>query len=254
MASIISSFHVTTQNVESAFWPASVLKGLMDILTSKLTEKQRNPALKLASVAVTTFGIEWIIRTSGAPPKANQFIVLLVHLSCIETRMTLEDRTLEKILPQHDLIGACYGIIEKAITFIAGQQFDALDDKQREQVFHSLKGSSTAILGFVNLLRKESEKNPKFWDAKKKLLACASIRCLAALLAEEGASLKEEVYKQLPFVLGLVFEAYQDAELNQSVESMALAEVGKSTEPMMPDLLCMLLPALCHLTAADKVR
>lgn len=60
------------------------------------------------------------------------------------------------------------------------------------------------------------------------------------------------MYKQLPFVLALVFEDYQDAELNQNVESMALAEVGKSIEPLMPEILCTFLPALCHLTAAEK--
>lgn len=190
MATLVAASHVTSTNSENTFWPASVLKGLMDMLTSKLTDKQRNPALRLASVVLTTFGVDWIIRTSEDRNTANQFIVLLVHLSCIEIRMSLEDRTIDKILPKEEVIGSCYGIIETLVRFISGHHFENLDDKQREQVFTSLKGSSTAILGFVNIVRKESEKNPKFWDNKKKLLACASIRCLASLLAEESVSLK----------------------------------------------------------------
>jgi len=174
-------------------------------------------------------------------------------LSCIEVRMTLEDRTLDKIIANDDLLGSCYAIIESTIRFIAGNHFEHLDDKQKEQLYNSLKGASSAILGFLNQIRKEAEKNPnKFWDSKKKVLACASVRCLAAWLAEESAGLKEEMYSLLPFVLGLAFESFQDAELNQSVESMTLVEVGKSTEPLMPDILCMLLPALCNLTTAEK--
>jgi len=252
MASLMTSYNMTPEAVENAFWPASVLKGLIDILSSKITEKQRNPALKLASVMLTTLGVDWMLKTSEQGSKAYQFLVLLVNLSCIELRMTLEDRTLDKILPKEDLIGSCYGIIETTITFMTGHHFEFLDEKQKEQLYASLKGGASAILSFLNLLQTESGKNPKFWDGKKKVLACASVRCLGAWLAEESATLKEEMYKLLPFVLSLAFEDFQDAELSQSAESLTMAEMGKSTEPLLPDLLCLLLPALCHLTAAEE--
>lgn len=40
--------------------------------------------------------------------------------------------------------------------------------------------------------------------------------------------------------------------MNESAETLALVEMGQSTEPLLPDLLCLLLPALCRLTAAEE--
>ncbi|CAG7638727.1 unnamed protein product [Allacma fusca] len=202
---------------------------------------------------LTTLGIDWMKKCASEEGQSTQFLVLLVHLSCIETRMTLEDRSLDKILSKDDLIGACYGIIETIVKYMSGNTAEDMDEKQREQIFQSLKGAYGAILCFINLIRKECERNPKkFWDAKKKLLAIASVRCLAGWLAEDSHSMKEEVFKQLPFVLALVFEAFLDAEDEQSAESLVLAEQGKSCEPLLPPILCQLLPALCRLTAEER--
>lgn len=253
MAGIIPTSNISTEEFYTKFWPAAILKGLVDILSSKITEKQRNPALRLASVMLSTLGVDWIIKKTEQGPEAYQFLVLLVHLSCIEVRMALEGRTLDKVMANDDLIGGCYSIIETTVRFMAGTHFENLDEKQKEQVFHSLKGAYWAVLGFINQIQKEAMKNPrKFWDARKKLLTCASIRCLAAWLADEAASMKEEVYKVLPFMLALAFETLQDDEDGLSPENQVLAEVGKCTEPIMPEVLVTLLPALCNFTAEER--
>ena len=255
MASIMASYNMSKEAIETAFWPRSILKGLVDILTSKITAKQRNPALKLASAMITTLGVDWLFRCADSSEEgsASQFFVLLVHLSTIEVRMSLEDRKLPEIMADDELIVACYGILETIVRFLSGNHAELIDDSMKEQIFQSLKGAYTAILGFINLVRKEAEKNPrKFWDAKKKLLACASVRCLAAWLAEDSASLKEEIYKQLPFVLALVFEAFQDAEDEQSPESQVLLEEGRCCEGLLPPILCQLLPSLCRLTSEER--
>jgi hypothetical protein len=253
IAGILPTTNISLEEISTKFWPAAILKGLVDILSSKITEKQRNPALRLASVMLTTLGVDWIIKKTEEGPEAYQFLVLLVHLSCIEVRMALENRSMDKIMASDDLIGACYAIIETTVRFMSGTHFENLDEKQKEQVFHSLKGAYWAIVGFVNQIQKEAMKNPsKFWDARKKLLICASIRCLAAWLADEAASMKEEVFKVLPFMLALAFETLQDEEDNLSPESQVLAEVGKCTDPVMPEVLVNLLPALCNFTAEER--
>ncbi|OXA42705.1 neurochondrin homolog [Folsomia candida] len=253
MAGIIPTSNITTEDFYTKFWPSAILKGLVDILSSKITEKQRNPALRLASVMLSTLGVDWIIKKTEQGPEAYQFLVLLVHLSCIEVRMALENRSLDKVMANDDLIGACYSIIETTVRFMSGTHFENLDEKQKEQVFHSLKGAYWAVLGFINQIQKEAMKNPrKFWDARKKLLTCASIRCLAAWLADEAASMKEDVYKILPFMLALAFETLQDDEDSLSPENQVLAEVGKCMEPLMPEVLVTLLPALCNFTAEER--
>lgn len=252
ISGIVPTCNQSPDDLENCGWPKSLLKGLTDILTSKITEKQRNPALRLAAVTLTKLGVDWVIKAEDGP-EAYQFLILLVHLSCIEVRMCLEDRSMDKIVQNDDLIGACYAIIETTVRFMSGNHFENLDEKQKEQVFNSLKGAMWAILGFMSLVQKEAVKNPeKFWDNRKKLLVCASVRCLASWLAEEAASMKEEMFKHLPFILALVFETFQDEEYNLSPESQVLAEVGKCTEPVMPEVLVVLLPALCHFTAEER--
>jgi len=252
MAGIIPTANISKEQLETTGWPSAIFKGIIDILSSKITEKQRNPALRLASAMLTTMGVDWVLSCSD-PANPYQFLILLIHLSCIEVRMTLEDRSLEKIMKNDDLIGSCYAIIETTMRFMAGKHFEKLDEKQKEQVFNSLKGAYSAMIGLINMIMTGAAKDPnKFWTDKMKNMACASVRCLAGWLAEESMSMKEEVYRILPFVLALVFETFQDAEGSLTPENQVLAEMGKCSDPIMPEVLVTLLPALCHLTAEER--
>ena len=56
--------------------------------------KQRDPALLLASAAVHLLGVPWTLSPDG---ERRQFLLVLVHLACIEVRMTLEDRDLSDV-------------------------------------------------------------------------------------------------------------------------------------------------------------
>ena len=53
--------------------------------------RHRDPALLLAILLVQLFGVEWTLQ-GGA-----RYLLLLVHLSCIEVRMGLEDKTYTEV-------------------------------------------------------------------------------------------------------------------------------------------------------------
>ena len=53
-------------------------------------QKERETSLGLGSLLVDLQGMEWPL---DKPGKSRTFVLLLVHLSCVEVRMTLEDLT-----------------------------------------------------------------------------------------------------------------------------------------------------------------
>ena len=55
---------------------------------------QRDPALQLASLMCESCGVTWAFGPQGDNRK---FLLLLVHLTCIEVRMTLEDKQLIEV-------------------------------------------------------------------------------------------------------------------------------------------------------------
>ncbi|XP_026689022.1 neurochondrin homolog, partial [Diaphorina citri] len=108
-------------------WPLNIYKALNDILKSKIGKKQRDPALKLASVIVEVLSIEWTLLDEERP---QQFFLLLIQLCTVEVRMQLEDRSFKEIMDNADLVTACFTFLEIAITYLAT---DSLDLEQKEK-------------------------------------------------------------------------------------------------------------------------
>ena len=70
-------------------------------------EAQREPALKLVASLIDQVGMEFVL-----PPnmKDNKVLLMIIHLSCIEVRITLENLSIEKVfvyipVNPHDLRG-----------------------------------------------------------------------------------------------------------------------------------------------------
>ncbi len=238
-------------NVANETWPSSILKGLSDILMSKIGKKQRDPALKLAAQMVSVLGPEWSLQDTDKP---KQFFLLLVNLSAIEIRMQLEDRDFNHKLENADLIVACFTTLEVCISFIALDTLD-LDQKEKQQLYTALKG---AFNGVITNLIEIFKANPTL-DLKKKLLVYSMIRALAAWLAQETAAMREAVYSLLPYLLKISNESFYNyrtryvSEKNKHKSDSNGAD-GDSDPSSEIDLLRLLLPALCHLTVEDKAR
>uniref|UniRef100_A0A1B6ET46 Neurochondrin n=1 Tax=Cuerna arida TaxID=1464854 RepID=A0A1B6ET46_9HEMI len=238
-------------------WPGSIHKGLSDILKSRISKTQRDPALKLASMVLEILGVEWCLTDEDKP---KTFFLLLIQLSSIEVRMQLEDKTLKQAMVNADLISACFSMLEIFISFIANDTLD-LEQKEKQQIYTAMKGAFAAVITLLTKVSKDYPKAKDTMDIKEKVFICAMVRVLSAWLAQETSAMRNAVYALLPFMLTLAnetFYAYRtryfvektrnDLKSNESVmeiESDPLSQI---------DILRIMLPALCHLTVEEKSR
>ncbi|KAI5705952.1 hypothetical protein M8J75_003405 [Diaphorina citri] len=248
--------NLTSTSDES--WPLNIYKALNDILKSKIGKKQRDPALKLASVIVEVLSIEWTLLDEERP---QQFFLLLIQLCTVEVRMQLEDRSFKEIMDNADLVTACFTFLEIAITYLATDSLD-LEQKEKQQLYTALKGAFTAVINLLTKLSKDME-IIKNGSIPEKIFICAMVRVLAAWLAQETSAMRSAVYGVLPFVLQLcneTFYAYRSHYVQERVKLESNKADAPSTtdsdgDPLSKiDLLRFLLPALCHLTVEDQGR
>ncbi|KAL7636625.1 UNVERIFIED_CONTAM: hypothetical protein RMT77_013402 [Armadillidium vulgare] len=226
-------------------WQKPLHKGLSDILFSKLNPELRNKGLQLASVVLEILGVLYVV--SGGE-KGRQLLLLMVHLACIEVRMSLEDKTIQESVSLAIQTTACYSIIEEAIKFLVNGAM-VLEEKQKQQLYAALKGAFNGVLEFLN----EASTNEDIYSGKSKktqMFVCASVRVLGAWLAEETSANKEEVYKILPFLIKIAKYNFT----NNSYTHNKKKGIIKEKKEKLPDLLRFLLPGLCHLTAEDTPR
>lgn len=241
-------------------WPNSLLKALNDILKSKLVKKQRDVALKLASVSVEILGIEWTL-TDDENPKV--FFLLLVQLCSIEVRMQLEGAagSLKKVMAEAELVTSCFILLELAISYIASENID-LEQKEKQQVYTGLKGAFAQVILVLQLVSKSFAKDNNCLNTKEKIFVCAMVRVLSAWLAQETSAMRTAIYQLLPFILTIAnetFYAYRLRYLTEKVrresKSPAATEVESNSDPLSHvNVLRLLLPALCHLAVEEKSR
>lgn len=243
---------LNAENVANESWPNSILKGLTDILTSKIGKKQRDPALKLTSQMISSLGPEWSITDNDKP---KQFFLLLVHLAAVEIRMQLEDKNFNHVIENGDLVIACFSILEICVSYIAQDTLD-LEQKEKQHIYTALKGAFSAV---ITTLIDISKKNIEL-KGERKLIVYGMIRALAAWLAQETGAMREAVYTLLPYLLKIANESFYNFRSHYLSEKVKEA---KHEAPELPietdhsnevDLLRLLLPALCHLTVEDKAR
>lgn len=226
-------------------WPQQTLLNLEKILCSKIGTTARDSALTLVARMLEIFGIGWGLKFG---PNPRQFLLLLVNLACVEVRMKLEDKTLDQALESADILVACYSIVELFVSFMTSQAFLDFDAKQREQAYCALKGAVGAILSLLHQVSVEQEGAEGGWNGpvtdRRMQFVCASIRILGSWLAEETASMKEEVCSVLPFIIGICSRMYEERKSGTTTTEGLL----------LPDPLRFMLPAFCHLAAEDATR
>ncbi|CAH1111321.1 unnamed protein product [Psylliodes chrysocephalus] len=229
---------------QTEIWPHSVYKGLCDILQSKIGPAQRNPALLLTSSALELLGIEWIFTDED---KGKQIFLLLIQLAAIEIRMQLENKNLKSLAAHQNLITACYLILELCINYITEDKID-LEEKEKQTLYTGLKGAFTAIAGLMGKIDADKSK-PSNSD---KLFICATIRVLAAWLAQETTAMRPQIYQLLPFILELANETFYACRDRRLAEKLGTPHENNPLSNV--DTLRVFLPALCHLVVEDDAR
>lgn len=234
-----------TVNLE--IWPQSLYKGLTDILMSKISKHQRNPAILLASTVTDLLGVEW---TMSDEEKPKQFFLLLIQLAAIEVRMQLDGKSLNQAYSQADLITACFIILELSINYISTDQLD-LDQKEKQTLYTGLKGAFSAVISFLTKI--SNEKNRDKLPPTEKLFVCATARVLVAWLAQETSAMRQQVYNLLPYVFTLANETFTACK-NRRIAEKSGAPMETDDLLSRFDVLRIMLPALCHLTVEDEAR
>lgn len=246
--------------IENSFkeesWPASIHKGLNDILGSRIGKNQRDPALKLAAATLEILGVEWALLDEEKP---KVFFLLLVQLSSIEVRMQLEGKQLKSVIGNADLVTACFTLLEISLTYITSDQLD-LEQKEKQSLYTALKGAFAAVIGLLSSISKTKE----LTDIKERLFVCAMVRVLAAWLAQETSAMRPQVYAVLPYILTVAndtFYAHRNRKLSEKSKALAKQDEGNSSgetivhDPLSQvDVLRLLLPALCYLAVEEDAR
>ncbi|XP_030074294.1 neurochondrin [Microcaecilia unicolor] len=223
----------------------SIYQGLARILSSKLDESRRNPALQLAGCLVSDYNADWILAESRL--KNSKFLALLVNLACVEVRLCLEEPDPGYADSRQNLITACYAAMELGIQECTREE-SLLTEAQKLQLIAILQEACGAIMYYLNQVG---------WQRMEDPFIFASVRILSAWLAEETSALKEEVCELLPFLIQYSRTRFQLGaacrDLPRQVAELALC--SSSWGSLWPgDALRFLLPALCHLTAEERPR
>jgi hypothetical protein len=215
-------------SITSQQWVEDIRQGLFTILSSKISEKQRNPAISLSSIMLEYLGEQWAMGEEGTPGSGGKFIELLIHFITIEIKVALEDPQPSKYL---DTLSTSYWILEKFVIFLSHGEEDSnnlrlwknLSADALYRTNQNFLAAFGCILEYLGACRDENKSTDP--------LALASVRVLGAWLAEETEGLKKETIAVLPFLLEV-----------------------KDTSPAPTDPLVFLLPGLLHLTADEEAR
>lgn len=246
-------------------WPQSLYKGLNDILKSKIGKQQRNPAIVLCATVMNLLGVEFALNESEDDPK--KFFLLLVQLAAIEVRMQLDGKSLTQAIKEAQLVTSCYQILELSLNYIAQDQLD-LDQREKQTLYTGLKGAFTAVIGLLTKIN--ADKNRDNLTGRDKCFVCATVRVLAAWLAQETSAMRPQVYAILPYILTLANDTFRAHAKRKLAERAAATATGGATSAGTPaaapatpmevdgfgdfDLLRIMLPAICHLAVEDDAR
>ncbi|XP_068243911.1 neurochondrin homolog [Palaemon carinicauda] len=254
---LLQSLPFMSSDTEQPSWMTYLHKGLSDIILSKLGREQRDKGLRLAGAALESLGVVWVLHTQSEPGKegkGRQLLLMMVHLACIEVRMSLEDKSFHEAVALASPTTACYTILELAINFLVNGAVD-FEQKQKQQLYAALKGAFTAVLTF---LKTASADEVFFENHKNHLFVCATIRVLGAWLAEETTANKDEVYETIPFIIKTCWYNFDQnnkrMQAKPKKKSLSKRQSKEIAKEILPDIFRFLLPGLCHLTAEDTPR
>ncbi|NXD11463.1 NCDN protein, partial [Nothocercus nigrocapillus] len=233
-----------TQDAQGSECLHRLYKGLANILGSKLGQRQRDPALKLAACLVQACGSDWI----PAGRAGSKFLALLVNLACVEVRLILEEPDPTDVEDKKEVITACYVLIEMGIQECLNEEKPLLEEVQKVQLLRIMEEAFGAVIFYLRQVSQEELHNPFIF---------ASVRILGAWMAEETSSLKQEICELLPFLVHYARKLFEEGETAASLPQPdgTLHGLGSSEGARLPqDALRFLLPGFCHLTAEDKPR
>ena len=195
-------------------WLVGVYKGLNDILQSKISSEQRNPAIILLSAVIELVGMDWMMEYSRQ--QSPGLYILSLTIVSVEIRMILDGKTVAEIVNKATLLCSCFNILEKAINFaIVNAGFSANNRKLPAIVLDGLPKvyslATESIHSIVMFLDHMAQVGTKA-SGHERHVVLASVRVLCAWMAEETAALQDDICRLLPFLLKLGKESLKASQ------------------------------------------
>ena len=185
-------------------WLADVYKGLNDILQSKISSEQRNPAIILLSAVIELVGMDWMIEFSRQ--QSPGLYILSLTIVSVEIRMILDGKTAAEIVNKTNLLCSCFNILEKAINFaIVNAGLSPNNRKLPAIVLDGLPKVYSLATESIHSIVTFLDRVPQMGTTtgQERHVVFASVRVLCAWMAEETAALQEDICRLLPFLLKL---------------------------------------------------
>lgn len=194
-------------------WLAGVYEGLNDILQSKISSEQRNPAINLLSAVIELVGMDWMSEFSRQ--QSPGLYILSLTIVSVEIRMILDEKTAGEIVNKAALLSSCFNILEKAINFAivnAGRSpnnraLPAIVLDGLPKVYSLATESIHSIVVFLN-----HAAEVRTMPDQERYIVLASVRVLCAWMAEETSALQDDICRLLPFLLKLGKESLNASE------------------------------------------
>uniref|UniRef100_UPI00358E3AB1 neurochondrin isoform X2 n=1 Tax=Myxine glutinosa TaxID=7769 RepID=UPI00358E3AB1 len=221
----------------------NIYSGLSAVLHSRLGDSHRESAMKLASRMLVLYDVAWIVEANESVKM--KFLSLIVNLACIEVRMHLEDRDMQAVLDKRHALLSSYSILEIAITLLAATEFETV----QSWCVQVLLVMQEAFLAIVHFLKQEGEQQ------MAEPFIFASVRVLAAWMAEESCVLQRDVLTIIPFLVRYSRRLHNGGfEADSLTSKMAGLTFSPSELAPSMDVLRLLLPGFCHLSAEEDSR
>lgn len=134
-----------TQHPQGSKCLHNLYRGLASILSSRLSQLQRDPALKLAACLSQACGSEWI----PAGNAGSKFLALLVNLACVEVRLCLEEPDPATVDGKEEVMTACYILIEMGILECMREEKPLLKEKQKVQLVGTMGEAFGAVIYYL---------------------------------------------------------------------------------------------------------
>jgi hypothetical protein len=123
----------------------------------------------------------------------------------VETKVGLERETMEEVVENKFLLSSCYFILEEYMHFIVTEGEDSLLSAQSvSQIHNAIEEAIRAVISFLSSVAVSEDATKAV--LMKQSIVHASVRVLAAWMAEETVSLQHESAKLLPFLIALGYK------------------------------------------------
>ena len=195
------------QSYKENQWLEDIYIGVTQILQSRVSSEQRDPAITLVSLVIELIGMDWMLGSPGQ--ESPGLFILSTTVASIETRMILDGKAWTEIVPRSELLISCYNILEKAINFaIVNSATFSSSDGGRQMLGSSLPKVYSLATEAIHSIIQFLENMAHVWDRlavdeRPVQLVYASVRVLCAWMAEETAALQDSICQLLPFLLML---------------------------------------------------